>query len=93
VPEPLIILLLDEDGAESQIAEAVRRAGHRLVTTTGIDTAIVAAGSLMPDLILIRSVSPARDHDATQRLVAIAPEASIRVVSAPLVFATVDPAS
>jgi len=79
----LVILLLDRDGQRSPIATAVRHQGHRLVIATGIETAQVVLGSLMPDVVVVRSVSPEQDRQTLARLENIAPEVPVRVIEAP----------
>jgi hypothetical protein len=79
----LVILLLDRDGQRSPIAAAVRHQGHRLVIATGLDTAQVVLGSLMPDVMVVRSVSPEHDRQMLARLESIAPDVPVRILEAP----------
>ncbi len=77
----LIILLLDPDGQRSPIYGAARRAGHRPVVATGIDTATIVLGSLVPDVVVVRSTTPDRDREWIARLAACAVDVPIRLVS------------
>jgi hypothetical protein len=79
----LMVLLLDADGQRSALAEAIRAAGHRCVIATGIDTALVVLGSLLPDMVLVRAQSPALDRKVAARLTAEAPQVPTRFVEAP----------
>lgn len=79
----LIVALLDPDGQRSAIARAARRLGHRVVTATGVETALIVLGSLVPDLVIVRSVSPDWDREALARIAAAAPELPVRLVDAP----------
>jgi hypothetical protein len=79
----LVILLLDADGKASLIAGAARRAGHRPVIATGLDTALVVLGSLLPDVVVVRSRSDEEDRIAEARLKAASPDVPIRFVEAP----------
>jgi two-component system nitrogen regulation response regulator GlnG len=79
----LVILLVDPDGQRSLIAAAVRRQGHRVVIATGVDTAQIVLGSLLPDVAVVRAQSPERDRDTVARLETIAPEVPVRVLEAP----------
>src|SRR5436305_784559 len=81
--QSLVILLLDPDGQRSPIGAVVRNAGHRLVIATGIETAEIVLGTLVPDVIMVRSVSQERDRAALARLEAFAPEVPVRVIDAP----------
>lgn len=79
----LVILLLDRDGQRSPIATAVRANGHRLVVATGLDTAEVVLGSLVPDVVIVRSTSAEQDRQTMSRLTQIAPEVPVRMLEAP----------
>jgi len=78
----LIIVLIDPEGQRSPIYVAARRAGHRPVVVTGVDTAIVILGSLVADVVVIRSLSAERDRSAASRIAAAAPEMPIRLLAA-----------
>ncbi len=88
----LVVLLLDPDGQSSQIAEAVRRAGHRLVIATGMDTAEIVLASLMPDVVVVRSMSGDHDRMALARLERMAPEVPVRIITDSGLAASVDDA-
>jgi len=77
----LIILLLDAEGQRSPIYAAARRAGHRPVVATGIDTALVVLGSLVPEVVVVRSTVPDRDRRAYEQLCSCAPGVPIRLIS------------
>jgi hypothetical protein len=77
----LIILLLDAEGSKSPIYAAARRAGHSSVLATGIDTAILVLGTMVPDVMVVRSTTMERDRDAIARLAACAPDVPIRLLS------------
>jgi hypothetical protein len=83
----LVILLLDPEGQESAIALAARRLGHRVVTATGTETALVVLGSLVPDVVVVRAVAAERDREAAARLSSAAPEVAVRIVDAPAALA------
>jgi len=76
----IVVLLLDRDGQGSPIGEAVGRAGHRVVTATGVATAEIVLGSLLPDVVLVRATSPEIDRAVAARLEAIAPDIPVRVI-------------
>ncbi len=78
----LVIVLVDPDGQRSPIYAAARRAGHRPVVVTGVDTAVVILGSLVADVVVIRSTTAERDRFAVARISAGAPEVPIRLLSA-----------
>jgi DNA-binding NtrC family response regulator len=78
----LIIVLVDPEGQRSPIYAAARRAGHRPVVVTGVDTAIVVLGSLVADVVVVRSLSAERDRAVVERLSASAPEVPIRLLTA-----------
>jgi DNA-binding response OmpR family regulator len=80
--QALVILVIDEGGAASTTAEAVRAAGHHVLTATGIDTAMVVLGSLLPDLVLVRSGSPERNRQVAVRLRQGAPQVPVRFLDA-----------
>jgi Uma2 family endonuclease len=77
----LIILLLDAEGQGSAIYAAARRAGHHPVLATGIDTAVLVLGTMVPDVIVVRSTSAQGDRDAIARFAAVAPDVPIRLLS------------
>ena len=78
----LIIVLVDPEGQRSPIYAAARRAGHRPVVVTGVDTALVILGSLVADVVVVRSLSGERDRAAVARITASAPEVPIRLLAA-----------
>jgi hypothetical protein len=82
---PLIVMLVDRDGIASAIAAAVRRAGHTVVTVTGLDTARQVAGALAPELILVRTRDSIADRRARAALTRVAETAGapLRFVRAP----------
>jgi CheY-like chemotaxis protein len=82
--EGMVVLVLDSDGTRSAIAEAVRRLGHRVVTTTGLETAVMVLGSLVPDLVLVRSIDEATDTRAVARLTNASPATPVRAVTSSL---------
>lgn len=91
--ESLVVLVVDEAGAGSPLADACRRAGHHVMTATGVDTAIAVVGGLTPDLVLIRSVdNDLADRNALTTIQSHHPEVPIRVVSTPAMFAGMDAA-
>jgi hypothetical protein len=81
----LVVLLLDRDGSASPLAHALRRGGHRLVTTTGLDTAVVVLGSLLPDVVVVRAGSREEDadHAVRARLASVSPSVPIRFIEVP----------
>jgi DNA-binding NtrC family response regulator len=79
----LVILLLDPDGQRSPLGSAVRRAGHRLVIATGIETAEIVLGTLTPDVVMVRALTPDRDRANLARLERMAPEVPVRIIDAP----------
>jgi hypothetical protein len=83
VERSLVILLLDPAGPGSAIAMAARRLGHRVVTATGIETALVVLGSLVPDVVVVVAQSPERDRETLKRIIGTTHEVSVRVVDAP----------
>src|SRR5262249_39389520 len=76
----LVIVVLDPEGQQSAIALSARRHGHRVVTATGMETALLVLGSLVPDVVIVRS--SAAEREAVARLSAAAPRVAIRVVDA-----------
>jgi DNA-binding NtrC family response regulator len=78
----LIIVLVDAEGQRSPIYAAARRAGHRPVVVTGVDTAVAILGSLVADAVIVRSTSPERDRATVARLSANAPEVPVRLLTA-----------
>lgn len=77
----LTLLLLDPEGPRSPIYAAARRAGHRPVVATGLDTAVMVLGGLVPDVVVVRSTTMERDREAIARLGACAPEVPLRLLS------------
>jgi hypothetical protein len=79
----LVVLLLDATGQSSTLADAVRAAGHRVITATGLDTAVVVLHSLEPDLIIARSEGEAKDQRTAARFQEASPAIPVRFVQAP----------
>jgi hypothetical protein len=91
VDRSLVVLLLDGDGQRSALADAVRRAGHRVVTAQGLETALVVLSGLVPDLILVRRVSPEADRQAASRIHRAAPGIDTRFVETNSIAAALEP--
>jgi response regulator RpfG family c-di-GMP phosphodiesterase len=87
----LVVLLLDGDGQRSSLAQAVRSAGHRVVTAQGIDTALVVLAGLVPDLILVRRVSPESDRQVAARIHHAAPGIATRFVEITSITSALEP--
>ena len=88
----MVVLVLDPDGQRSAVAAAVRRAGHRVVTATGLESAMIVLSGLTPDLVLVRSVGPTEDHRAITRLTNVARAIPIRAVTSSLTIRDLSPA-